>query len=652
MRNDPLLLFYRAVVTLLVAAVVVVLAAKLTTNPTRLATFEASHLHAALDKALAGTPLTGRLDCPLMVHGDDLEHVATQFAELGALGTGESSISSCSLTIQKRGALIAAEISGPEGLSVVASTPRIRWTALLPALLALTLAVITRKLVISLLTGVVIGGLLAGIDASSYGWLKGATLGTLTVFRSVLTDDFHLWIFVFTFSLIGLVNVTITSGGMGGVARLLARLAKSARSTQAATALIGLAVFFDDYSNTVVVGNSMRPLSDRMRISREKLAYIVDSTAAPLAGLALISTWIGYEVSLIGNAMTELGLAGSPYAMFLSTLPFRFYCILTLLFMALNIGMKREYGPMLTAQRRAHLHGDVMRPGSKPLGAQKDVPELGVPAAHKALIPIFAVVFLTLLGMAVNGAGIVAPWSVSLDAMREFEFSRLFSVSDNYIIQCEDGAWVLAMASLAGTFLALLLGRVRGGVGLKPLFISWLGAGRILLLAFTVLILAWAIGRVNDNLGTGAFLVSTLADSLAPWLVPVLIFTLAGVISFATGSSWSTMAILLPAAAPLAYHIGGLPFMVISIGAVLDGSILGDHCSPLSDTTIMSSISSGCDHLDHVRTQLPYALTVGFVAVALGYALASVVNPLLAYIGAGLLFVLILRVLGRPVETA
>jgi Na+/H+ antiporter NhaC len=650
MRDDPVFKLYRAVGALIVTALMVVLVAKLPVNQARLGDFEASRLHQGLNDAVAYRGLAGSLNCPLMIHGDDLTDLATQFEERGAIGSGEPVVTSCSIDIHKRGSHVEATLEAPDGMVVSVSRPRILWTAILPAMLALMLAVITRRLIISLFLGVALGGLLGGLNGSHYGWLNGASMGTLSVFHHVLTDDFHLWIFVFTFSLIGLVNVTTASGGMGGVARLLGKLAHNARSAQLATAMVGLAIFFDDYSNTVVVGGSMRSLSDSMRVSREKLAYIVDSTAAPLAGLALISTWIGYEVSLIGNAMNEIGLEGSPYAMFLSTLPFRFYCILTIVFLLINISMKREYGPMLDAQRRAMDTGEVMRPGSMPLSGGKSVTEYGIPKARNALAPVLLVVFATLGGMALNGAGVVAPWRVDFAALMAFEPARLVSLADNYIILCEDGAWVLAMASIMGSLLAFLQGRYSAKVPWKPLLGSWFAAGRMLMLAFSILILAWAIGRVNTELGTGAFLVSTLADSIAPWLLPIIIFLLAAFISFATGSSWSTMAILLPAAVPLAYHVGGLPFMIISVGAVLDGSIFGDHCSPLSDTTIMSSISAGCDHLDHVRTQLPYAVTVSLAAVGIGYALATVWHPLVAYVVSGLLFALLFKLIGGKVE--
>ena len=619
-------------------------------NSERLASFEAERVHGALTEAVKEKEIRNSLDCRLVIRGGKLDELAGRIEELGAVNSGNPEGPPCLITISVTGALYEAVIEGEDLPTIRVFKPRVLWFALLPALLAVTLAVATRRLIPALAVGVLSGATLMGADGSFFGPLSGASAGAAGLLWGVMTSRFHFWIFLFTFSLIGMVNVSTASGGMAGLADWLGRLAKNARSTQIATALLGLAIFFDDYSNTIVVGSSMRSLSDKAKISREKLAYIVDCTAAPVAGLALVSTWIGYEVSLIGDAMSELKLAGSPYAMFLSTIPFRFYCILTLGFVFLNVFIGRDFGPMRRAEMRARSGGGLLRPGSQPLSGAGARKVIGKPMALNALLPVAVVVFATLFGMAANGAGILGPGGVDLAAIKSFDFSRLLSFEDNYIVLCEDGPWVLAMASLMGSALAVFMGGVFGGAPFVKLAKAWFGAGRLLLMAFSVLILAWCIGDVNGSLGTGPFLVCTLADKLPPWLLPVLIFFLASIISFSTGSSWGTMAVLLPAAVPLAYHVGGLPLMAVSLGAVLDGAIFGDHSSPLSDTTIMSSIAAGSDHLDHVRTQLPYALAVATGAVAFGYLEATFLNPLVSYFLALSAFAVLLRFLGRRIE--
>ena len=528
------------------------------------------------------------------------------------------------------------------------SVTRAHWSALIPALLAVALAIATRLLLPSLLVGLCAGALLHGLDGTWIGPLAGASVGTGHILYSVMTDEFHVWIFVFTFSLIGMVNVMSAGGGIEGVARLLTRIAGKARSTQAATALMGLAVFFDDYSNAVVVGASMRPLSDRARIAREKLAFLIDSTAAPVAGLAVISTWIGYEIGLIGTGLDEIGLNPSPFSVFLAALPFRFYCIFTLLFIAVNVWTGREYGSMREACRRALDSGEVLRPGSHPLAGATSPDAKGEPRALGAILPVAVVIASVLMGMVLDGAGFFGDVSLR-EAAQAFDWSKIFALEGSYLTLGENGAMVLAYAALLGSLLALVLGLALGGAPFSWLVRAWFSAGKTLLLAFGVLILAWALGHVNGLLGTSSFIVSSLAGDTPPWALPVVVFFIAGGISFATGSSWGTMAVLLPAVIPLAHHVGGLPLLLVTVGTVLDGSIFGDHCSPLSDTTIMASIAANCDHIDHVRTQFPYSFTIAVAALGVGYLWVQWVPPWVSYLLAPVVFFMIFKLFGRRV---
>ncbi len=640
----------RLILAFLLISILALLLSSLPVNSNRISEFEANRLQQNLVKQLEAISNDTSFTCNLVVQGEALLSVAQRLPSPLVIGNGKKQIDSCSMSISQKGFIQSITLQGDGLPSATAQALHIGWYSLLPALLAVAIAIATRRLLLGLFLGVVIGGLLLGWDGSAAGPTLAAVTQSAMILYHVMVDDFHFYIFLFTFALIGMVNVCTVSGGMRGLADLLGKFAKNARSTQLATALLGVLIFFDDYSNTVVVGSSMRPLSDRAQISREKLAYLVDSTAAPIAGLALISTWIGYEVGLIGDAMQTLGMDGSPYAMFLSTLPYRFYCLFALIFLFLSVGMGRDFGPMLQAERRARKHNEVLREGSTPLAGAQAPEAIGRPRAHTAILPVLLVIFITLSGMAFNGAGLISPDGLHSAAWSTFDTARLFALKDNYLIASQDGGWVLAMASLAGSFLAIILGWTSGKTPFTTLLRAWLSAWRVLLLAFAVLILAWAIGDANNQLGTGQYMVSLLADTLPNWILPVLIFLLAAFISFATGSSWGTMAVLLPAAVPLAFHVGGMPVMVISIGAVLDGAIFGDHCSPLSDTTIMSSIAAACDHLDHVRTQMPYALVVGVGAILLGYLPASMLQPLFAYTAALFVFSIVLKTIGRNAE--
>ncbi len=552
------------------------------------------------------------------------------------------------LRLEKQAIQLVITVETEHQKPVVSSVTLAGWWSMLPPILAVVLAITTRKLLLSLLLGTALGGALTWMNGSLWRPVAGFAVGTGQTLYSVLTSDFHIYIFIFTFSLIGMVNVINANGGIEGLARLLRRVADSRRNTQLATVLTGLAIFFDDYSNTVVVGAAMRTLSDRARISREKLSYLIDSTTAPIAGLALISTWIGYELSLIGDGLKVVGETTAPFSVFISSLPYRFYCIMTLIFVFLGIFTRREFGPMLHAENRAVTDRLVLRPESRPLAGDRQPKSQGVPNALSAVLPVLSVILLTLAGLMLCGAGVTCQQNgCSLNRLDEFTFARVFSLSDNYMVGCMDSGLMLAVAAIAGSLIAFFMGMVVGKVPLRKLLKAWWSASNTLALAFGVLVLSWSIGHINGQVGASSFIVSSLVGESSAWALPVIMFVIAGAISFSTGSSWGTMAVLLPTVIPLAHHIGGMPLLMITVGTVLDGSIFGDHCSPLSDTTILSSISAGCDHLDHVKTQMPYALVVGGVAMTLGYGLTSVMSPWISYGLAAAGFFLIFNRLGK-----
>ena len=484
--------------------------------------------------------------------------------------------------------------------------------SVLPPLLAIVLAFATGRLVLSLLAAIVLGAALSaglaplailGKTAVDYGW------------KTTFTDPDKLWIFVFTTILVGLVNLATRAGGIQGVVDRLMRIAKGPRSAQFVTYLLGVAIFFDDYANTILVGNTMRPLTDRMRVSREKLSWLVDSTSAPVAGIAVISTWIGYEVGLLGDLATGLGLGMDGYGLFFQALPFRFYCMFTILFVGMIVLSGRDFGPMLAAERRAARTGMLIRPGSQPLSSgtfQSSRAKEGIPRRmHVALLPIGVMLVGTLFGLLWDGGG--------LATVRETPSALFSGETWRLAFGAASSTRVLGLASIAAALCAFAL--VLGHRLLSPResVVAFLQGMRAMWMAIVILTLAWGIKAVCDDLGTSYFLVAGLQNSVPAPLLPLLIFVLASVVAFATGTSWGTMGILIPTAAPLAFHLAGPEGMFLSLAAVLDGAIFGDHISPISDTTVMSSIASGSDHLDHVRTQAPYAVVVLAAAGMFGY---------------------------------
>ena len=532
------------------------------------------------------------------------------------------------------------------------------WYRIIPPLVAITSALITGRLYLSLISGVAAGGLLsaAGAYDGFFSWLGRGFLRTGEFVVHTVHDckgfgwDNPEWgnlrVLLFIILLMPIINVMIVGGGLQGVAGWLMRWAKTARSTRLVTMISGLVIFIDDYANTLIVGPTLRPLTDRQGISREKLAFLVDATAAPVAGIALVSTWIGYEVGLL----SELGVGGGGYAVFLNALAFRFYCFGMIIFVFWNCWSGADFGPMAAAERRARagkvLADDAVPMASKSMNTARPHPQARI-RASVAIVPM-AVLLLVFLGqfwlaekgrsLLAHNPGAILSSSGWMEAMSSVSSSALLARAAGVAL-----AVAIALALVVSRIPAGALVRAIG-VGLKSAF-----------LPVTVLVLAWSLKGACENLETGVFLANVLGDAIPSLLFPGMVFVVAAMVSFATGTSYGTMAILIPTAVPVALELDGGYGLItmISIGAVLDGAIFGDHCSPISDTTIMSSIASSCDHVHHVRTQLPYCVVVAVLALCAGYLPAAMgVPPWIGVAagaaGSGLIF-LCLRIF-RPAE--
>jgi Na+/H+ antiporter NhaC len=540
----------------------------------------------------------------------------------GTLGAYDS-VTESDLVVSGRAELPLAVWIGDE-VTEVAPTFTPAWFSLVPPLVAILLALIFREVVSALFAGVWIGALaVAGFNPITGTW---RLIDTFVVPELANTSDGHTQVIVFSLLLGGMVGVISRNGGTMGIVEAVRPFARTARRGQIATWLAGMGVFFDDYANTLIVGNTMRPISDKLRISREKLAYLVDSTAAPLAALVPISTWVGYEISLIREGLTiaaeqnpgaaESLLAMNPLTVFMETIPYRFYPVLALYFAGLIAFSRRDFGPMAAAERRARDTGQLFRPGAQLLTDTSDSGmETKEGAPHRwwnAALPVVTVVIVVLVGLYTTGLAGVGATEGTQPTLRD-----IFGASDPF--------GTLLWGSLAGCLVAIALSVGQRILSLAESVDAWVSGMRAMFIAIVILALAWALGSVTAEVGTAAYLSQLLTDRVAIQFVPVIVFATAAAISFATGTSWGTMAILLPIVIPLTVALGGsgadgaqYTILLGSISSVLAGAIFGDHCSPISDTTVLSSTASGCDHVDHVRTQLPYALLVGVVGMLLG----------------------------------
>ncbi len=517
------------------------------------------------------------------------------------------------------------------------------WTSLLPPLLAIGMALATRQIIPSLIVGVWVGAWL--VEGVSVGGILTALLDVIGVYVvDALSDPSHVAIIVFTLMIGGMVGIVRKNGGTDGIVNVVTRWTSTPRRAQVATSGLGIAIFFDDYTNTLVVGNTMRPITDRLRVSREKLAYLVDSTAAPVATVALVTTWIGFQVGLIENALADTAIEASGYSVFLQSLRYAFYPFLAILFVFAVAISGRDFGPMLRAERRAREHGEVLREGSN-LGGSDALdegvePPEGTPRrVINAVLPIATLIGVTAVGLYVTGEG------------------------DDIVEVVGDGDAFSAL--LWGSMLAVLVAALLS-VGQRILTIgqtvdAWFTGIKSVLYVMIILTLAWALSGVTGDLGTGEYLASTLGDALPIALLPAILFIIAAAVAFATGTSWGTMGILTPLAIPLAWAVleaqgladpAGHPVFFASVSTILAGAVWGDHCSPISDTTVISSLASQCDVIDHVKTQLPYALVVGAIAIVIGLLPVGLGLPWwAAFPIAAIVTVLALRLFGEPVQS-
>jgi Na+/H+ antiporter NhaC len=382
----------------------------------------------------------------------------------------------------------------------------------------------------------------------------------------------------------------------------------------------------------------MRPVTDRLKISREKLAYIVDSTAAPIASIAFVTTWIGAELSYIKEGLLEIGLDQSAYSVFIGSLKYSFYPIFTLAFVLMLILMRRDYGPMLFVERL-----------STNTNISKSTVNDDIKTTHwiNGILPVAVVIIGTIAGLIITGTRDFVPDP----ALSWFhKISLIIGNADSYV--------ALLWSSLLGALVAVTITISQRLLSVQKTMEALMDGFKSMLPAVVVLIMAWSLAELTSQMKTALFISNVLVNfKMAPWLIPAITFVMSALVAFSTGSSWGTMAILYPLILPVTWlicHNSGLSheasmaifYNVVSV--VLAGSVMGDHCSPISDTTIMSSLASGCNHISHVKTQMPYALTVGAVALVVGTVPAALgISPFWLFVAGLAVLYMLIRIMAK-----
>ena len=516
------------------------------------------------------------------------------------------------------------------------------WISVLPPLIAIVLAFVSRSVIPSLFAAIWFG--VWSLSGFRLGGIISSLLDSFHYYiLNTLIDRDHAIITLFTLMLGGMVGIVYRSGGMHGIIQQMIKKADTPRKGQIAIWLFGIIIFFDDYSNTLIVGNTSRRLCDKLKISRQKLAYLVDSTSAPVATIAVVTTWIGFQVGIIAEALPGLdGLNESAYMLFIHSIPYSFYPFLAIIMVGFVVFSGKDLGPMVHAEKQARMNiqysPDMLETdsgsGVDDLFVKKNIPYRAI----NAILPIAVLIFSMFYFIFTSGEG--------------------NSLKD--ILGSADTFGALMHSTLLSALVAAGLAISQGILNLNETLDAWFSGLKFMLMGMLVLILAWALADISKDLHTADYIVSTLGDSIPMSVLPVIIFLVAAATAVGTGSSWGVMAILMPLVIPLAwavmenngattpenYHI-----LYSSIACVLTGAVWADHCSPISDTTILTSMASGCELMDHVWTQMPYAISTGAAALLLGTLPAGFGAPWWILLLLGILSqILVIRHFGRTVD--
>ena len=489
------------------------------------------------------------------------------------------------------------------------------WYSLIPPIVMIILVLLTRKIFLSLGIGIIIGALFI----ANFNFLESMK----TIWYSFQTnfytsdDGWDFWsiqLILFLLLLGILIALLTATGGAKAFGDWAVKKIKTKQGSQYTTGLLGLGIFFDDYFNSLTVGQVARPITDRHRVSRAKLAYLIDSTSAPVAVLAPISSWGGYIIGVIAGIIATYEIANiQAFTAFVGTIPLNYYAIAAILLVFIAIKLNLNIGPMKTHENRAEETGELVDPNKSdvPGDLKSGVVENEHGRIYHLVVPVLLLVVTTITSMVVTG----------IMAAEEATLVQIFAETDVNLS--------LVLGGLVGALIATIFYFSQSGE--KTNYIRVLIEGiKAMLPAIYILVLAWMIIVIIDQIGTGEYLATVVENSDLPIAyLPLILFIIAAFMAFATGTSWGTFGMMLPIAGAIAAVIDPT-YLVPSFAAVLAGAVFGDHVSPISDTTILSSTGAGSHHIDHVLTQIPYAL-IAFVSAVFGYLIFALTSS--AFVG-------------------
>jgi Na+/H+ antiporter NhaC len=482
--------------------------------------------------------------------------------------------------------------------------------SLLPPLIAIVLALVTKEVYSSLFIGIVSGALLYShfsfAGTTNHVFKKGLL--------AVLCDSYNMGILIFLVILGVMVALMNKAGGSRAFGQWAAGHIKTRTGAQFATIVLGILIFIDDYFNCLTVGSVMRPVTDGHRVSRAKLAYLIDATAAPVCIIAPISSWAA--------AVSGLVKGHNGFTVFVQCIPYNFYALLTIIFMFILVGTKTEYGAMTLHERNAILNNDLYTTPDRPYANAADDEDIKDGKVIDMILPIVVLIVCCVIGMLYTG-----------DFFKGKGVIEAFSNSDASV--------GLAYGSFFALVFTLILYLARRLMTFEE-FMNCVPEGfKAMVAPILILTFAWSLKAMTTSLGSEAFVnhfVKTNASHFMS-LLPAIVFLLACLLSFATGTSWGTFGILIPIVVAV-FQGGDYQLMIIAVSACMAGSVCGDHCSPISDTTIMASAGAQCNHINHVSTQLYYAMTVAVISL-ISYVIAGFTRSWIPSLIAGVLLIIL-----------